>query len=293
MKKLLVTGASGFLGGHLCAIAPERGWQVVGTYHHQPVRWPQVEMVQLNLCDRNMVQQTLARIGPDAVIHAAAWSKVNQCQQHPEAAYAVNVTATLILTEWCTQAQIPLLFTSTDLVFDGNHAPYRETDPPSPISVYGQQKAEAERKILERYPGATICRLPLLFGAATPTADCFLQSFVQTLREGRPLNLFTDEFRSPVSATVTAEGLLMVLDRAVTGILHLGSRERLSRYEMGLQMVQALDLPDATLHPCTHADVNLSAPRPKDATMDSRKALALGFDPPLFYDALLELKGKV
>ncbi len=293
MKKLLVTGASGFLGGHLCAIAPDRGWQVVGTYHRHSISWPQVEMVQLDLCDRTTVQDILDQIRPDAVIHTAAWSKVNQCQQHPEMAYAVNVTATMILVDWCTQSQIPFLFTSTDLVFDGNHAPYRESDPYSPVSVYGQQKAEAEQNILERHENATICRLPLLFGAATPTADCFLQSFVQTLREGKPLKLFTDEFRSPVSAMVTAEGLLMVLERSVTGILHLGSRERLSRYEMGLQMVQALDLPDATLHACTQADVNLPAPRPKDATMDSSKAFALGFDPPLFYDALLELKGQV
>lgn len=293
MKKLLVTGASGFLGGHLCAIAPQQGWQVVGMYYHHSIAWPEVEMVQLDLCDRTAVQHALESIRPDAVIHTAAWSKVNQCQQHPDAAYAANVTATMSVVNWCAQARIPFLFTSTDLVFDGNHAPYREADPPSPVSVYGQQKAEAEQKILERYKHATICRLPLLFGVATPTADCFLQSFAQTLRDGRPLKLFTDEFRSPVSATVTAEGLLMVLEQSVTGILHMGSRERLSRYDMGLQMVKALDLPDATLHACTQADVNLPAPRPKDATMDSSKAFALGFDPPLFYDALLELKGQV
>ncbi len=293
MKKLLVTGASGFLGGHLCAIAPRRGWRVIGTYYHHPVSWPEVETVALDLCDRTAVQLLLNQIRPDAVIHTAAWSKVNQCQQHPEVAYAANVTASIVLADECAQAQIPFIFTSTDLVFDGNHAPYREADPYSPVSVYGQQKAEAEQRILEHYENATICRLPLLFGAATPTADCFLQSFAQTLRAGRPLNLFTDEFRSPVSATATAEGLLMVLECSVRGILHLGSRERLSRYEMGLQMVKALDLPDATLHACTQADVNLPAPRPKDVTMDSSKAFALGFDPPPFYDALLGLKGEV
>lgn len=198
------------------------------------------------------------------------------------------MTASLNLAGLCADAQIPCAFTSTDLVFDGLEAPYRETDPVSPISTYGEQKVLAEVGMLDRHPQVAVCRLPLMFGLAPPTASSFIQPFIQTLREGKELSLFNDEFRTPVSAATAARGLLLALRKA-EGTLHLGGRERVSRYQFGCRMAAALNLPLDKLKSCRQADIPMAAPRPADVSLDSSQAFQLGYHPPSLeeeFDAL-------
>lgn len=212
-----------------------------------------------------------------AVIHTAAQSKPNVCQNYPEESYRINVTATVNLAGLCADADIPFLFTSTDLVFDGTNPPYREDDPVSPLSYYGEQKAIAEQKILSRHSQATICRMPLMFGAS-PTADSFIQPFIKALKAEQELKLFVDEFRTPISASTAADGLFLALNKA-QGLLHLGGKERLSRYEFGRLMVKVLNLPEDRLKTCRQQDIVMAAPRPVDVSLDSSKAFALGYQP--------------
>jgi dTDP-4-dehydrorhamnose reductase len=216
---------------------------------------------------------------PDAVLHTAAVSKANQCQQNPEASDRVNVDGAVRLARYCAEAQIPLIFTSTDLVFDGTQAPYRETDLPCPINVYGQQKAAAEARILDVYADATICRLPLLYGTATPTATCFLQDFLGAIAAGKPLTLFTDEIRTPAEVRDVVSGLDLAFQKGITGVLHLGGPQRIDRYTFGLSMATAFRFSTDLLTPCTQASVKLPTPRPQDVSMDSHKAFALGYSP--------------
>jgi len=286
LPKLLITGASGFLGWHLCQMAVAT-WDVYGTYHTHPHPLAGVKTLPVNLTDFQAVQQLVNDLQPSAVIHAAAQSQPNICQTDPVAAYAINVMAAQNLAGLCADAAIPFAFTSTDLVFDGLNPPYRETDPLCPVNRYGEQKAIAETRILERHPTAAICRMPLMFGSA-PTAPSFLQGFLQTLRQGAALRLFCDEFRTPVSGRDAAAGLLLAL-KSVQGRIHLGGRERLSRYEFGLLMAQAFQLNQATLSPCHQADVPMSAPRPPDVSLDSTLAFSLGYSPGLVKDELAAL----
>ncbi|MDY6936052.1 MAG: NAD(P)-dependent oxidoreductase [Cyanobacteriota bacterium] len=276
MKKLLVTGASGFLGWHLCQVAREE-WEVCGTYFSQEIAISGVSLARVDLRETQQLQAYFDRIQPDAVIHAAAQSKPNFCQSHPEESYRTNVTVTAEIAKLCAQAEIPCAFTSTDLVFDGLNPPYRETDPTCPVSIYGQHKVAAETELLSIYPQAVACRMPLMFGAVPPTATTFLQSFLKTLREGGELKLFVDEVRTPVSGTTAARGLLLALTRG-QGILHLGGKERISRYEFGRAMAQVMDLPLQLLKPCQQAEVTMAAPRPSDVSLDSSKAIELGYE---------------
>jgi dTDP-4-dehydrorhamnose reductase len=177
-------------------------------------------------------------------------------------------------------------------VFDGLNAPYQETDPVSPLHRYGEQKAEAEIEILKSYPKAAVCRMPLMFGIASPTANGFLQPFVQALREGRELKLFVDEIRTPVSSKMAAQGLLLALQK-VQGLIHLGGKERISRYDFGLLMSDVLELPTNSLKSARQQDVKMSAPRPSDVSLDSSEAFALGYAPPSIREELEQLKGIV
>lgn len=277
MNRLLVTGASGFLGWHLCRLA-QTDWQVVGTYHHHPVVMPGVQMDALDLTAATAVTPYLQTLAPDAVIHAAALSQPNRCQQQPELSYAINVEATSTLATYCGERGIPLVFTSTDQVFDGTAAPYAETARPQPINTYGQHKAVAEQRLAQFHPAATICRLPLLYGGTTPNAQSFLQGFLRHLSQGQPLKLFTDEFRSPAHVEDVALGLLLALGHPGR-ILHLGGPERISRYEFGQHLVNVFGFDPALILPSRQADVPMAAPRPADVSTHSQIAYALGYTP--------------
>jgi dTDP-4-dehydrorhamnose reductase len=276
-SRLLITGASGFLGWHLCRQA-QTTWQVEGTHHAHTPALSGVNLHHIDLTNAAAVDPWLEQLAPGAIIHSAALSQPNRCEQDPDRSYAVNVEATRRLAEFCAQQQIPLVFTSTDQVFDGQSAPYSEASLPHPINRYGHHKAEAEALVQALHPTASICRLPLLYGPPSPTAECFLQGFLRTVRSGQPLNLFSDEFRTPAYVEDVAAGLLLALEKA-TGLLHLGGPERLSRYDFGLRMAEVFGFDSALLKPGRQAEVVMAAKRPADVSSDSARAFALGYRP--------------
>jgi dTDP-4-dehydrorhamnose reductase len=278
MQKLLITGASGFLGWNLCQIARAQ-WEVSATYDRHPISIADVKVEQIDLTNLDLVTVYIDRIAPDAVIHTAAAASPNFCQANPAQSQLINVTASQQLAKICAAAKIPFVFTSTDLVFDGTKAPYTETDPVSPINLYGEQKVAAEREILTAYPQATICRMPLMFGIAPPTATSFIQPWLNALSAGESLQLFIDEFRTPVSANTAAKGLLMAL-AASPGIINLGGKERISRYDFGLLLADVFEFARSLLSPISQRDLQMAAPRAADVSLDSTKAIELGYQIP-------------
>lgn len=279
-KRLLVTGASGFLGWHLCRMASAT-WQVHGTYYQHPLTseaLPRVIGHRVDLTQDDAVPALIEATNPDGVIHTAALSQPNRCEQAPEQSYAINVLATERLAQICGDRQIPLVFTSTDQVFDGQQAPYDEMSLPAPINIYGRHKLEAEQRIRRVHAGATLCRMPLMYGPAAPRAGSFLQGFLAALREGRSLDLFINEFRSPAYVEDAAQGLLLALDSGV-GLLHLGGPERISRYDFGLKMAAVFGLDPGLIRPSNQADVPMPAARPADVSTTSQRAMALGYRP--------------
>ncbi|NJL10130.1 MAG: NAD(P)-dependent oxidoreductase [Calothrix sp. SM1_7_51] len=277
MKKLLITGASGFLGWHLCELANKNGKYMRLNFSHD-IEIDNVKTQKVNLTDFAEVKQIFLKIQPDGVIHTAALSQPNYCQNHPEESGAINVTASANIAALCADNSIPCVFTSTDLVFDGLNAPYKETDSVNPVNLYGEQKVLAESQMLKIYPMTAVCRMPLMFGNATPTATSFIQGFIQTLKSGKELNLFIDEFRTPVSGYTAAKGLLLALEK-VNGIIHLGGKERISRYDFGRLLVEIFQLPSTGLKAGKQKDIIMAAPRPSDVSLNSEKAFGLGYQP--------------
>ncbi|MHC1744346.1 MAG: NAD(P)-dependent oxidoreductase [Syntrophobacteraceae bacterium] len=292
MKRLLITGASGFLGWNLCRFAREE-WETFGTAHAHAIPVPGVHIRLLDVTVADDLVREFRLIQPDAVIHTAAVSNPNFCETHPADSERINVAASIQLAALCRTARIPCLFTSTDLVFDGRHPPYSETAPTAPVNVYGMQKVMAEQGMLRVYPHVTVCRMPLMFGDPGPAASSFIQPMIRALKGGKELRLFTDEFRTPVSGSDAAFGLLLVLRKSVTGIIHLGGVERVSRYAFGEMLVEAFGFGGARLVPCLQRDVPMAASRPGDVSLDSSKAYALGFRPAPLIKSLGELAGQL
>jgi len=278
MKKLLLTGASGFLGRHILQVA-QSDWKIIGTYHeNQPKE--QGEFHQINLTQKDRVEALFKTAKPDAVIHTAALSKAALCEQNPTFSRQINVEATRQIAQLSAKANIPLLFTSTNLIFDGKNAPYRESDAPSPLSEYGLQKSETEQVMLSEHPHSTVCRMPLMYGNLPDTNNFFLD-WMHRLENGILLKAFTDEYRTPVHATDAALGLFLLLEKKKTGIWHLGGKVSISRYDFAMQMVNVFGFSQANVQPLTQAELNLTAPRPADVSMDSSRVFALGYQPEL------------
>lgn len=276
--KILITGASGFLGWNLCHHALTN-WQVYGTYFNHEVKIPGTTLYKSDLRDFEAIREVFKQIQPDAVIHTAAASKPNFCQTNPAESYSINVTAAVNIARLCGEYNTSCAFTSTDLVFDGKNPLYKETDPVCPINRYGEQKVIAEQKMSEIYPAIALCRMPLMFGEPSPASPSLLQGMVSSLKAGKEISLFTDEFRTPASGVAASQGLLLAIEKQVRGILHLGGKERISRYDFGLLLADILQLPKDAIKPGKQKDVVMAAPRSPDTSLDSSKAFALGYQP--------------
>lgn len=277
MKKVLITGVSGFLGEYLVATAPEN-MVLLGVYHNKKVHFDGVRTQQLDLLNFGQTQALIETFQPDAIIHAAALSNPNYCELHPEAAHKVNVEATQKLVKIAAQLDIPFVFTSSDLVFDGTQPPYNEQSPLNPPSLYGRQKQEAEAMIQAIHPAAIIARLPLMYGFPKYGQN-FLSNWVAKLKGGEVVHAFTDEYRTAASGRCVSNGIWLLLERQVKGIWHLGSKERLSRYDFAVNVATHLGLDTSLIIPSKQADVKMAAKRPADVSLDSQRAFDIGYEP--------------
>ncbi len=277
MKKLLVTGSSGLLGWNICSIA-KKEWDVYGTIYSKDIEIDGIKILKIDLTRLKELKELFHAITPDAVIHTAAATKPNYCQINKEETKKINVDASINLANLCAEYNIPYAFTSTDLVFNGLNAPYCEKDSVSPVNIYGEQKVLAEEGILKHYPLTAVCRMPLMFGSAWSGASSFIQPIIKAMKEGEEIKLFTDEIRTPVWVEDAVRGIFIALEKA-HGIIHLGGRKRISRYEIGTIIKELLNTPQARITYCFQKDIPMAAPRSPDVSLDSSKAYAIGFSP--------------
>ncbi len=222
MEKLAwITGAGGLIGHYFVQTAPQFApeWKILG-----------LTRPQLDLTDQKSVREKFLYDKPQLIIHCAAQSKVPACQANPKLAWQLNVDVTKMLAELA--AEIPFIFFSTDLVFDGRKGNYVETDATNPVSVYGETKVAAEKIVLQN-PKHTVIRTSMNCGNS-PTGDRgFSDELRQSWARGETTRLFSDEFRCPLFAGVTARAVWELAEKNVGGIFHLAGSERLSRVQIG------------------------------------------------------------
>jgi len=225
----------------------------------------------LDLTDGSAVRAAFRRQEPQFVIHCAALSRSPECEARPALARQLNVEITARLAELA--AEIPLVFLSTDLVFDGSVGHYDETAPVSPLGVYAETKAAAEQVVLGN-PKHTVLRLSLN-GGTSPTGDRgFNEQMRRAWQAGQTVRLFADEFRSPMAAEVTAQAIWELADRNGPGLYHVAGSERLSRWQIG----QLLAARWPQLKPRIEAGslkAYAGAPRAPDTSLNCAKAQKL------------------
>jgi dTDP-4-dehydrorhamnose reductase len=289
-RRLIVTGANGFVAGSVLAQAVD-AWQVHAVSRGAPPA--QRANLCWHLCDPAVPDQ-LARlfreVRPEAVIHTAAVADIDFCQTHPDLARAVNVDFTRHLADLCADTGARLVFCSTDTIFDGEHAPYDEQAAPGPVNFYAETKVEAERIVAALGARVVIARLALVVGLPVLGAgNAFLPRLLATLKEGHAVPAFAHEVRTPVDVITLGRALLELAAGECHGILHLGGRDRLSRFAMARQIAVRFGFSERLVVAQAAAPTPGRAPRPRDVSLDIARACATLRTPMRTFDEGLSL----
>ena len=195
--KVLITGANGQLGRELVRLGQRVDFEI-HSFSRQ----------QLDITNKNQIEQIFSRISPSLVINAAAYTQVDRAENESDLAYAVNKDGPAYLARYCADNHLMLIHISTDYVFDGTKGrPYQESDPIAPLGVYGQSKAQGETAIRSILPNHIIVRTSWLYGVY---GNNFVKTILKLAAEKTALRVVADQFGSPTSAAALANAVLTI-----------------------------------------------------------------------------------
>ncbi len=231
--RVIITGASGQLGRALL--------DALASHDPMPVTRPEFDVAEPAVVDR------LAGLEPDLIIHAAAMTDVDGCERDPEAAFRVNALGTQHVALACQRAGCPMVYISTDYVFDGTKGePYWEFDEPNPISVYGASKLAGERYVQALLDRFYIVRTAWLYG---PGGRNFVTKIVELARTRDELAVVTNEVGSPTYTPDLADAIVRLIQHPLYGVYHLVNEGACSRFEFARAVVKLVGLEGVCVRP--------------------------------------------
>ena len=227
----------------------------------------------LDLSDPAALERAVARVRPDVIVNAAAYTAVDRAEAEREAAFAVNSHAVSALARAAASIDALLVHFSTDNVFDGGkRAPYVETDATRPLNVYGESKLAGERAI-----AASGCRHAILRTSwvYAPRGRNFMLSILAAARAGRDLRVVDDQTGAPTSSAAIARAVMRVLaaPAPASGVYHVSAAGQTTWFGIAREILRHKSL-EARITPVTTADYGAAAPRPRNSVLDNAKFLA-------------------
>ena len=240
---VLITGAVTLLG-HYLVNELYRDYRLVLTTHKTPYRdkiLPQPTVLPLDVTDKATVSLTLTRIKPQIIVHLAALSNIDYCENHPQETVSVNVLGTKHLIQGLTGSRTHIIFMSSNAVFSGDRAPYHETDETNPLNEYGKTKQAAEEIVLSSGLPTTVVRATTMFGwppAGARGND--VTYYLQQLKGRQPLYLVNNRFFNPIYALRASQIIAKIIRRETYGVYHIAGRNRISRYSFVKHIIHRL-----------------------------------------------------
>jgi len=262
--RILVTGCRGQLGTELVKLLGDASQhEVLG-----------VDLPEVDLTDRDQTLGLLTSSAPDAVIHAAAFTAVDPCEEQVELAYAANCAATRFVADGARRVGAHLLYVSTDYVFDGTKdSPYVEWDTPDPRSVYGRTKLGGEREI---DPGWTIARTSWVCGFH---GGNMVKTLLRLAEERDEVQFVDDQVGHPTFAGDLAAMLAKLAVERVPGTFHTTNQGAVSWYEFARAVFAAAGHDPGRVSPISTAELHppRPAPRPANSVLDNMAWRQHGF----------------
>jgi dTDP-4-dehydrorhamnose reductase len=267
MKTVLVTGSNGLLGQKITEnILLNKQFNLVAT-SKGPNRYPQQEgyvYAELDILDPGQARNVIAQYKPDAIIHTAAMTNVDTCEQQQELAQALNVDSVNTLIAICETLNIQLIHLSTDFIFDGEDGPYEESAKPAPLSFYGKTKVEAEESLQKSHCKWAIVRTILVYGIVKDMSRSNIVLWAKNaLEKGEPLNIVNDQWRMPTLAEDLAAACLKAIEREATGIYHISGKDMMSISELVSRVADHYGLDKSLINEVSSTTLAQSAGRPK------------------------------
>lgn len=271
--KILVTGVKGQLGYDVVQEGEKRGLEMFGT-----------DVDSMDITDAGQVRKVMEAYKPDGVIHCAAYTAVDAAEEHQEICRKINVNGTRNIAEVCRDMDIPLMYFSTDYVFDGQGENFwKEDDERQPLNVYGQMKYEGELAVQELVQKYFILRISWVFGV---NGSNFIKTMLRLGKERGAVGVVSDQMGSP---TYTYDLAKLVLDMFQTdkyGVYHVTNDGICSWYEFACEIFKQAGM-DVKVTPSTTAEYPAKAARPLNSRMSKDKLVNAGFQMlPSWQDAL-------
>ncbi|MGA7800486.1 MAG: dTDP-4-dehydrorhamnose reductase [Gammaproteobacteria bacterium] len=260
--KVVVTGAGGQLGTDLVESLRDNGDEVVGF-----------DRAALDIGNAEQARATLAAEGPDWIVNCAAYTNVDGAESDAEGAFAVNRDGAANVAAAAAGCGARLVHVSTDYVFDGNQSrPWQESDPASPLGIYGQSKWAGEQAVRATVPGAVILRTAWVYGAHGRN---FAKTILRLAAERDSLSVIDDQVGCPTWTGDICTAIAALIGAEASGIYHFTNEGVASWYDFATAIVeegrtQGFDL-RAGVHPIPTEDYPLPAPRPAYSVLSKRK----------------------
>lgn len=277
MKKILITGTHGQLGKSLERLTSARN----------DIEAVLTDVDNLNLTDREAVENEISSGGYDFIVNCAAYTAVDKAESDDVAAARINTEAVGNIARAARAARVKVIHISTDYVFSGqHHRPYDELDEPYPTSVYGRTKLEGEGMLTSFCPDAVIIRTSWLYSE-------FGSNFVKTiLKKGKELGalkVVSDQIGTPTYAGDLADAIMAIVDseKWIPGVYHFSNEGVASWYDFAIEILQMGGEPQVKVTPCATKDYPTPASRPNYSVLDKSKIKrTYGIEVPYWKDSL-------
>lgn len=228
--KILLTGSNGMLGSCLAEMLSQsehKTWATGKGAFRLPshLLHENFSYQSLDITQKDAVNQIIRLVKPDAIIHAAAMTQVDDCEQNKRLSYSVNVDGTRFLIESAEDINSSFCLISTDFVFSGESGPYSENDPTGAVNYYGQTKELAEQLVMSSKLNWSIARTVLLYGKADPSKRSnFIYWVKQNLEAGKHIKVVNDQIRTPTYIPDLANAIGLMVKKGAKGIFHLSGK---------------------------------------------------------------------
>lgn len=229
-----------------------------------------------DITDRDDIYHALARSGPEMVVHAAAFTGVDECERHSDIAFRVNGEGTRNVAEACRRLGVSMLYLSTDYVFDGEKSSaYSETDTPNPLSVYGRSKWDGEKHVEALVARFWIVRVSWLFGSRGKN---FVKAILRQARHGNVLKVVDDQVGAPTYTMDLVAKIDEIIGKAAIGIYHVTNQGCCSWFEFAREILKQAGLTEVAVLPISTSDAGRPAPRPRNSRLANTRLKAEGLE---------------
>ena len=294
--RILITGSNGLLGQKLVKLCLERGLNFIATSkgENRNPDCPTINYLSLDISIFSEINNVFQFYYPTHVIHTAAITNVDYCEEHNDECQIMNVDAAKLLLRASIQYNAHFQLLSTDFVFDGEKGNYKEEDIVNPLSVYAKSKVDAENVLqTSMTDNWSIVRTIIVYGEGNNLSRTNIVLWAkEALKTGNEITIVDDQFRAPTWAEDLAWGCLEIVLRNKKGVFHISGPETMSVIDLVYRIADFYGLPKNQIKPIRSTTLNQAAKRPPKTGFDLTKARnELNYEP-LTLEKSLELLEK-